>query len=1030
MSKQPPKTTRSHKRQKSSLLNISYYFPENQQPNPSASAATSGGSTASGSAPPPPSHKQIDDNIYDNEYNLDYNFPPNPGQPPHSSHSSLLGPPSHMPPVAPPSGGASNTQYRHSPLKRPSSVVGLPESNAYSEPSNPITQPSSTSSSLFYPSHIQNPIYNASEPPYPSFNPNTSLTESTYYQSFNYPRIPSNPSSQSMYDKQSIKHAKNNLSISSHFNLFNINDPNSSSGLGSASTSSSFNTSLASAQPPTASPILIPDSKKFSSTFPNLPIPTQQSTNNIINDLIVNLVSVDGSNINNYLLTIIYKLNFPIPVDDFYNLLYNNGKSPFFNLNKKIDKTVINTSIPNSSVDIINQLLNVFKNPNLMGNFFPSLIDKENKLMNINYHELLRTFLAIKILFDILIQLPMNSPDEPQNFTIPRLSIYKTYYIICQKLILQYPSSSNSTNEQQKLILGQSKLGKLIKLVYPNLLIKRLGSRGESKYNYLGVVWNENIIHDDIKELCDQNEIHDLNEFFNVRRKQQQQQQLLQFQYQQNPQQSQILQQYHLPQLQAVPQSITQQYFGHKQHKRRPSKNIRQFEESDSKQESIVSPELSYIHPSSKFPTADDFTILAISSGENHSSNSWFDNVKMNCYSKLQNYNINYSVISTIFLNNDNLLQKDSLLKNIITNIVQPIISFPVNEDIDQDQNIDLNLYAIIIIELLPYLLLLRSSTETNFLKNLRLNLLYLISNLNSEVSNIENNNIFTIKNSTVFLMVVKKLINLNDLLITFIKLIIKEDSISKSAMATDIENFFVDSTEDIKRPYDNSRNSSISDDILGRSSSISSSSATLTSGRLDDEYQDSFGLNFKSILSNDLIYSLIGYNFDPTLNDELKSSISMSFVNQEINIIDNFFKNDLLAFLTEETDSNSTASLGSEDSHKEESLILSEKEARKLNSLINLIDTKLLSEKFKTKYPILIYNSYINFILNDLLKYIFLKQQQQQQQLQQLQQQLQLSQAATQPNKNSFGNWWVFHSFILEYLSLLGEIVGLNDLL
>lgn len=167
------------------------------------------------------------------------------------------------------------------------------------------------------------------------------------------------------------------------------------------------------------------------------------------------------------------------------------------------------------AVDLINQLLNVFKNPNLLIEYFPNLEDKDNKLVNINYHELLRTFLAIKILYDILIQLQLSDEDDPQHYTIPRLSIYKTYYIICQKLIASYPSASNTRNEQQKLILGQSKLGKLIKLVYPNLLIKRLGSRGESKYNYLGVMWNENIVQHEIKQLCEDHDLNDLGEIFN-----------------------------------------------------------------------------------------------------------------------------------------------------------------------------------------------------------------------------------------------------------------------------------------------------------------------------------------------------------------------------------------------------------------------------------------------------------------------------------------------------------------------------------
>ena len=151
----------------------------------------------------------------------------------------------------------------------------------------------------------------------------------------------------------------------------------------------------------------------------------------------------------------------------------------------------------------------------MLVDYFPNMEDKDNKLANINYHELLRTFLAIKILHDILIQLPISEDDDPQNYTILDYQSIKPTIYHLSKLIASYPSASNTRNEQQKLILGQSKLGKLIKLVYPNLLIKRLGSRGESKYNYLGVMWNANIVQEEIKQLCDEHELNDLNEIFN-----------------------------------------------------------------------------------------------------------------------------------------------------------------------------------------------------------------------------------------------------------------------------------------------------------------------------------------------------------------------------------------------------------------------------------------------------------------------------------------------------------------------------------
>ncbi|ODV66271.1 hypothetical protein HYPBUDRAFT_149147 [Hyphopichia burtonii NRRL Y-1933] len=895
--------------------------------------------------------------------------------------------------------------------------------NSFIEPShnhhNSIpSNPASASTSFFYPSHYQNSVYgsSSSDPPYAftsSFNNNNnnnnsggnSMLESNLYQSFTYPRISSHSTSNTThpnyYEPNKYKHSKNNLSISSHFNFINLNDnqgPTSNLGTSSLGNTNSF-----------ASPSVITDPKRYGSALPPTlpPAPPPQSTANIINELIMNLASVDGSNINNYLLTILYKLNFPLPIDDFYNLLYNNDKLASLmqiTLPQKIDKTLINSTIPNASVDVINQLLNVFKKPDSLGNFYPNLINKENKLMNINYHELLRTFLAIKILFDILIQIPMNSPDEPQNYTIPRLSIYKTYYIICQKLILQYPSSSNTTNEQQKLILGQSKLGKLIKLVYPNLMIKRLGSRGESKYNYLGVIWNDNIVNEEVKDLCNNNELLDLNDIFNGQRKQQQQQQ------QQHP------------------------HLHHHSHHRRKSSRIsvsssrrkRSFDDTN-QLESIVSPELSFIQSTNKFPSNIEFTVLSTINDHNKSgdpNSNWFDLAKFKIYSKLSQYNITFVTIEDVFLNNVNMLEKDSLLKNLFSRIIHPLVESVAissesndGEISEEHQNVDLNLYLIIIIELLPYLLLIKSSTEINFLKNLRYNLLYLISNLEGELSRIDENEVFSHKNSSIFLLILKKLINLNDLLITFIKLIIKDNSVNKSAMAVDIENFFVDANMS-KKPYDNSRNSSVSDDLLGRSS-VSSSSATLTSNRIEDHYQDPFNMNFKNILSSDLIYTLIGYNFDPTLNNELKSSISLYFINQEINLIDNFFKKDLLNFLTNdnETIGNEIESDIADEIHKD-SMILSAKELKKLNSLIYLIDTKLLSENFKSKYPILVYNNYINFILNDLLKYIFIKQQQQ------------ISSQSSQDNKNSFGNWWVFNSFIQEYLSLLGEIVGLSDLL
>lgn len=766
-----------------------------------------------------------------------------------------------------------------------------------------------------------------------------------------------------------FSHKHNNLSISSHFNLFNLQDKK---------------------QPPPANTGLV-----------------NVTQDPIYHDLINQLNNVDASNINSYLLTILKSLQTTnLPVDDFYNLLYNGDK--LINYNQKIDKSLITS---NQSDLILNEILNIFKSPNSLIDLFPSFSNKENKLTNINYHELLRTFLAIKILFDMLVELPLDSDKEPQNFTIPRLSIYKTYYILCQKLILTYPSSSNTIGEQQKLILGQSKLGKLIKLVYPDLLIKRLGSRGESKYNYLGVVWNDNIINDEIKNFCEQYDINDLNNLFSDNSRLstsiQSNSSSPRKHHRKNSSKSKIKLEMPLEFEYPKPDKNTQQQ---EPGSLIPEKQKRLSQQSIQEEQLISGPKLSFIKPSSKYPVENNFTILS------NNEDNWFQEISIQISS--QNRQISREIVHQIFLNNDNLLNKDSLLNNMFDLLIKPLDESP------HQANIDLKLYLIIIIEILPYLLLIKSSSiNITFLKNLRLNLLYLINNFNNEIRKL-NSNQFKISTSTIFLIMLKKLININDLLITFIKLIIKDNT--KSIMSLDIENF-LNMNENHPHTQQTSTSQPTQPDNQDDDSFFFNISSNLGNSTLND-----FNFSFKSdILSNDLVYTLIGYNFDPTVSTELKSSISMSFINQEINIIDEFFKKDLLSFLNESGgDILSKPSFEDDATKSSEDSILSSKELSKLLLLINLIDKRLLSSHFKSKYPILIYNNFINFMLNDILKYIFLKQQQLQLQHLQFPNNNQTGHAtsAEENPQNSFGNWWVFNSFIQEYISLMGEIVGLYD--
>lgn len=807
------------------------------------------------------------------------------------------------------------------------SLQGIPVKPIVSPNKNP-TGPMPT----YYPYQLPQQ-YHISSAMEPTFGPISQSSQQfepeapTMYEQFTYPK-PTKVFDEFLRqeitprrkEKQSINHSKN-LSVSSRFNLFNLNEGDNE--------------------------------------FENETETNPGGTDPLFNEFLENIINVDGSNINSYLLNILEKLGSPLPLDDFYNFLYNNEKrtsSTPVSLSPKIDKT-INKSSQISAFKALNELLNIFKAPNLLIQYFPNMATRENKLFGINYHELLRTFLAIKILHDVLIQLPTNN--DPQNHTIPRLSIYKTYYIICQKLIRQYPSPTNTSNEQQKLILGQSKLGKLLKLVYPDLLIKRLGSRGDSKYNYLGVVWNENIVNDEVKRLCDDNELVHLHQIFDKKDKS------TSFQRRRN---------HSTTSYSSVP--------GYNIKLKARSKSEPEiklepvYNESVNKVE-ITTPSFSFIKTHLKFPEADNFTILEIKN-----QNNWFTDAKCRAYDFFKDFEVSFSIfesIKEVFLSNNSLLEKNSLCDGFINRIVKPI-----NNEIAYVKNLDLYLYLIIILELLPFLLFLKTSSQVNYLKNLRLNLLFLIDNMNIELSNLRGTTNFSIENSKRFIILMKKLININDLLITFIKLINQDDPSNSSIMAQDIENYLHISRE-------NETNYGFEDETETRSSFR------------------------RDILTKDLIHAMNAYNFDPSLDIESNSILSQDFINGEVDLLGAFFKTDLFNFLNNMNMGEKYDQVSTESSDETDS-ILSKAENTKLVSLFALIHDRLLTFHFKSKYPILVYTNILSLILNDALKYIFIKYQR-----------LQNNQLRNE-NQNSFGNWWVFNSFVQEYLSLIGEVVGLDS--
>ncbi|GEQ69391.1 hypothetical protein JCM33374_g3062 [Metschnikowia sp. JCM 33374] len=115
-----------------------------------------------------------------------------------------------------------------------------------------------------------------------------------------------------------------------------------------------------------------------------------------------------------------------------------------------------------------------------------------------NFNELLRNFLAIKIIFASIERV---EDKFSWDVCISKQSLYKVYCILCQKLIQRHSTSSSCT--AKSITISPPKLGRLFNLVYPDLIQKRLGRRGHSKFHYIGVKWNNEIVDKDIIGLID-----------------------------------------------------------------------------------------------------------------------------------------------------------------------------------------------------------------------------------------------------------------------------------------------------------------------------------------------------------------------------------------------------------------------------------------------------------------------------------------------------------------------------------------------
>ncbi|GEQ68316.1 hypothetical protein JCM33374_g1984 [Metschnikowia sp. JCM 33374] len=234
---------------------------------------------------------------------------------------------------------------------------------------------------------------------------------------------------------------------------------------------------------------------------------TSEDAKNAFASLVPLLHKVHYGNFCGLLLHVIKETHHQVPLRDVFCMLYSGDTLEGIHIPKG-ESLDMNNFSQERLIGIKTQYLvrESFRIPDT----FQDGLFQDSTLPTVNFHEFLRNFLAIKILFCCVKKVNDSSQ------TLPRLSLFKVYYILCQKLMHEYPEFSNYSSSLHHNILGQPKIGVLTKLVYPYLKWKRLGKRGQSKVHYLGWTWNESIIDHDIIGLLDL-DLAKLSEYFTNR---------------------------------------------------------------------------------------------------------------------------------------------------------------------------------------------------------------------------------------------------------------------------------------------------------------------------------------------------------------------------------------------------------------------------------------------------------------------------------------------------------------------------------
>lgn len=205
-----------------------------------------------------------------------------------------------------------------------------------------------------------------------------------------------------------------------------------------------------------------------------------------------------GHNFKELLLRVLRECLDQFPLDDFYNLLYSSALSleVIDSSTKILEK--INSKMKKlrlEGLEYCHLVLETFRRPHM-----DSLVSANAKpsIKPLNFQQVCKQFLAIKILLDLV--------KVKENTSIPgcrilRTSIYKAYVILCKKLIEKQYRSSNGPEKNTDIILNQSQLGKLFRLTFPNVSARRFGRKGDTKYYYKDLFWNDQVVGKYIKAL-------------------------------------------------------------------------------------------------------------------------------------------------------------------------------------------------------------------------------------------------------------------------------------------------------------------------------------------------------------------------------------------------------------------------------------------------------------------------------------------------------------------------------------------------